>query len=680
MNVRLLAALLLCATLQARAGDELKATFRRCAKATVAIECPPDAEGNVAFGSGCLLDPAGVVLTNHHVIESSLSGDRRVRVRLFDGREFWGRVVESIEETDLAIVHVLDSPGGFPVLEWGDSEDVEVGDDCLAIGNPDGLSWSLSTGVISGKRGDLLQTTAPLNPGNSGGPLLSADGHLIGINTYSMYEGRDNIAFSRTSAAARAWMGEASGGSEKVESKPPTRLETTENDLSFVPPEGWKSVAPTSTAIRFRYEAPARKGYVEVKRLDRSDYESLEDLLSDVKDRYAQKYPESRFAGEKIFDLGGGSANAGFLEARYRTGKIDLVESNFLVLGERSIHVVNFVVLAVEWERISPEAYDSFRSVRWEGAGSRGTSPFSTPEGTVQTMVDAVLAKDLERFLSALHPTLFYDRITEGQYSRLDEADQESTRKGVRGRFAEEIEKGRLLADVQQQGAVVLPGHRDGQTATVRLVTSQDEGSKQIDEIELALDGSDWKVVDFGHPRPYDPEAVPSPGGAVKTRPFRQPDGLFRLEHPDAWSTSELAGEGGGNTYHFSPRSPGGEEDLTERLSVQLVERADLAGYEKLGSADLQKFAGSIEKSLAASHQGTWKVVGQGEANISGLPAAQFIYVAMQTPISPVVKGVVTITFRRGTLYVIQRQVKNDGAEAVAKQMADVEASIRIPG
>ena len=52
----------------------------------------------------------------------------------------------------------------------------------------------------------------------------------------------------------------------------------------------------------------------------------------------------------------------------------------------------------------------------------------------------------------------------------------------------------------------------------------------------------------------------------------------------------------------------------------------------------------------------------------------------MQTPISPVVKGVVTITFRRGTLYVIQRQVKNDGAEAVAKQMADVEASIRIPG
>ena len=205
--MRLLTAFVLMALASAaRADEKVKALFRKCAPATVYVECKPDKDGLVHLGSGSIIDADGIILTNRHVVVSCLEGDREVAIYLFDGRRFNAAVVEVSEELDLALLRLKDSPGELPVLEWGDSEALEVGEDVIAIGNPDGLKWTLSTGIVSGKRDNMIQTTAPLNPGNSGGPLISPEGKLIGVNTLSAYKDRNNIAFARTSNVSRDWV------------------------------------------------------------------------------------------------------------------------------------------------------------------------------------------------------------------------------------------------------------------------------------------------------------------------------------------------------------------------------------------------------------------------------------------------------------------------------------------
>lgn len=140
-------------------------------------------------GSGLIIDSAGVILTNAHVV----SGADTVTVVLRDGRRFEGQVAGSDELLDLAVVTIEGQD--LPVAPLGDSDQVRVGDWAIAVGNPLGLDNTVTLGIVStlgrssaevgipDKRLDFIQTDAAINPGNSGGPLLNEQGEVIGINT-----------------------------------------------------------------------------------------------------------------------------------------------------------------------------------------------------------------------------------------------------------------------------------------------------------------------------------------------------------------------------------------------------------------------------------------------------------------------------------------------------------------
>jgi serine protease Do len=138
------------------------------------------------FGSGVLVDPKGIILTNNHVVE----GADELIVQLKDGRKIASKDFKADAKSDLAIVK-LTVAGNLPALPLGDSDAMEIGDRVLAVGAPFGLVGSVTHGIISGKGRslkmnmyeDFLQTDAAINPGNSGGPLISLDGKVIGINT-----------------------------------------------------------------------------------------------------------------------------------------------------------------------------------------------------------------------------------------------------------------------------------------------------------------------------------------------------------------------------------------------------------------------------------------------------------------------------------------------------------------
>lgn len=140
-------------------------------------------------GSGFIIDPNGMILTNAHVV----SGADTVKVTLKDGRSFRGDVRGIDEPSDLAVVKI--DGQNLPVASLGNSSSVQVGDWAIAVGNPLGLDNTVTLGIIStlkrssaqagipDKRLDFIQTDAAINPGNSGGPLLNALGEVIGINT-----------------------------------------------------------------------------------------------------------------------------------------------------------------------------------------------------------------------------------------------------------------------------------------------------------------------------------------------------------------------------------------------------------------------------------------------------------------------------------------------------------------
>jgi len=146
-------------------------------------------------GSGVIIDPSGVVLTNNHVV----SGADVITIRLADGREFKGTDVKTDPQSDLAIVRI-ENAGQLPSAKLGDSDDMMIGDWVIAVGNPFGLAQTVSAGIISGKgrsigaaqRTQFLQTDAAINPGNSGGPLVNLDGEVIGINTAIASNGGGN--------------------------------------------------------------------------------------------------------------------------------------------------------------------------------------------------------------------------------------------------------------------------------------------------------------------------------------------------------------------------------------------------------------------------------------------------------------------------------------------------------
>ena len=154
------------------------------------------------LGSGVIVDPSGLVVTNYHVIE----GMTEVKVALSDKREFEAQIVLRDPRTDLAVLR-LKGGGNFPVLELGDSDALEVGDFVIAIGDPFAVGQTVTQGIVSALArtqvgisdyGFFIQTDAAINPGNSGGALVDLDGKLVGINSaiYSRSGGSMGIGFA----------------------------------------------------------------------------------------------------------------------------------------------------------------------------------------------------------------------------------------------------------------------------------------------------------------------------------------------------------------------------------------------------------------------------------------------------------------------------------------------------
>ncbi|GHT40447.1 hypothetical protein FACS189443_0820 [Planctomycetales bacterium] len=139
-------------------------------------------------GTGSIIDPKGIIVTNHHVIANA----REIEVELPDGRRFFAKKYRHDPETDLAVIWLdVDANERLPVISFGDSDKTKIGDWVLAIGNPFELYSTVSAGIISAKgrslrnvrRTEMLQTDAAINPGNSGGPLINLNGEIVGINT-----------------------------------------------------------------------------------------------------------------------------------------------------------------------------------------------------------------------------------------------------------------------------------------------------------------------------------------------------------------------------------------------------------------------------------------------------------------------------------------------------------------
>ena len=151
------------------------------------FEGPPRRQ---SLGSGVFISPDGYIATNYHVVE----GASTIQVQLADKRQFDARLVGTSAATDLAVLKV-DGPSDFPVLPFGNSERVRVGDWVVAVGNPFRLTSTVTAGIVSAlgrqlniiedqfRIEDFIQTDAAINPGNSGGALVNLDGELVGINT-----------------------------------------------------------------------------------------------------------------------------------------------------------------------------------------------------------------------------------------------------------------------------------------------------------------------------------------------------------------------------------------------------------------------------------------------------------------------------------------------------------------
>ncbi len=182
-----------------------------------------------SLGSGVIVSHDGYILTNHHVVEAA----DKIEVALADGRKTKGHIIGSDPETDLAVIKI-DLGSDLPAITFGQSDQAEVGDIVLAVGNPFAVGQTVTMGIISAvKRNHLglnafenfIQTDAAINPGNSGGALVDAEGNLIGINSaiYSPNGGSLGIGFAipvstakkvmeqiiQTGSVTRGWIGVA---------------------------------------------------------------------------------------------------------------------------------------------------------------------------------------------------------------------------------------------------------------------------------------------------------------------------------------------------------------------------------------------------------------------------------------------------------------------------------------
>ncbi len=169
----------------------------------------PRKHKSTSLGSGFVIDPTGYIVTNYHVIQDA----DEITVILQDDTNLPATVVGKDKKTDLALLKVTPKKN-LPAVAWGDSDKIRVGDWIMAIGNPFGLGGTVTAGIISARARDInsgpyddyLQTDAPINRGNSGGPMFNMDGEVIGINTaiFSPSGGSIGIGFAIPSSMAKS--------------------------------------------------------------------------------------------------------------------------------------------------------------------------------------------------------------------------------------------------------------------------------------------------------------------------------------------------------------------------------------------------------------------------------------------------------------------------------------------
>ena len=196
-------------------------------KASPLVPFAPKDRVSQSLGSGFIISPDGLVLTNYHVIRKASD----IEVRLLDNRRFKAKVVGKDPKTDVALLQ-LEGASDLPMLELAASKELRIGEWLIAIGNPLGLTSTVTAGIASatGRRNvpmsgdmmyqDFIQTDASINPGNSGGPLINSQGHVVGINTAVSAEGQ-GIGFAipsdmvkqilpqlqQTGRVQRSWLG-----------------------------------------------------------------------------------------------------------------------------------------------------------------------------------------------------------------------------------------------------------------------------------------------------------------------------------------------------------------------------------------------------------------------------------------------------------------------------------------
>ncbi|MXY45968.1 MAG: trypsin-like serine protease, partial [Chloroflexi bacterium] len=197
-------------------------------------------ETDTSSGTGFIVDENGLVVTNEHVVE----GYDTVIVVMSDGTEYYGDVLGVDEKADLAIVEIR-AAARFMVMNLGDSDDVRVGDDVIALGFPLGYelgsSATVTRGIISARRLDgsveVLQTDAAINPGNSGGPLVSRDGKVVGVNyaELALSDGSpvDNIGFSIAVNELKSRMDSLKKGEHALQPTPTPGQVTTYRNANY---------------------------------------------------------------------------------------------------------------------------------------------------------------------------------------------------------------------------------------------------------------------------------------------------------------------------------------------------------------------------------------------------------------------------------------------------------------
>jgi len=187
-----------------------------------------------SLGSGFIIDKDGYIVTNNHVIENA----DKIKVILKDGKELDAQVVGRDSNTDLALIKIQPE-SDLPVLKFGNSDSLNVGEWVLAIGNPFGLSHTVTAGVVSAKGrvigsgpyDDFIQTDASINPGNSGGPLLNVAGEVVGINTAIMASGQ-GIGFAIPVNMAKGIIEQLESGGEVTRGWLGVMIQDLNNELA----------------------------------------------------------------------------------------------------------------------------------------------------------------------------------------------------------------------------------------------------------------------------------------------------------------------------------------------------------------------------------------------------------------------------------------------------------------